>query len=122
MIPLVDLTRPHAALRPALLAAVARVLDSSRFILGGEGQAFYTVRHPQRDAFAKALADLGVGTAIHYPIPVPARPLFGARDERAWPEAWRAAREVVSLPCFAELTDAEVEEVAQAVRLACGRL
>jgi len=84
--------------------------------------SLYTVRHPQRDAFAKALADLGVGTAIHYPIPVPAQPLFGARDERAWPEAWRAAREVVSLPCFAELTDAEVEEVAQAVRLACGRL
>jgi dTDP-4-amino-4,6-dideoxygalactose transaminase len=82
----------------------------------------YTVRHPQRDAFAKALAALGVGTAVHYPIPVPAQALFGARDARAWPEAWRAAREVVSLPCFAELTDGEVEEVARAVRLACGRL
>ena len=39
MIPLIDLTRQHAALRPDLLAAMARVLDSSRFILGAEGQA-----------------------------------------------------------------------------------
>jgi dTDP-4-amino-4,6-dideoxygalactose transaminase len=82
----------------------------------------YTVRHPQRDAFAKALADLAIGTAVHYPMPVPAQPMFGAATERAWPEAWRAAREVISLPCFAELTDEEVEEVARAVRLACARL
>ncbi len=80
----------------------------------------YTVRHPQRDGLAKRLADLGVGTAVHYPLPVPAQPLFGHADERRWPEAWRAAREVLALPCFAELTDAEVEAVAAAVRRACG--
>jgi dTDP-4-amino-4,6-dideoxygalactose transaminase len=84
--------------------------------------SLYTVRHPQRDAFAKTLAGLGVGTAVHYPIAVPAQPLYGSRDERAWPEAARAARDVISLPCFAELTDGEVEEVARAVRLACERL
>jgi dTDP-4-amino-4,6-dideoxygalactose transaminase len=82
----------------------------------------YTVRHPQRDALAKALADLGVGTAVHYPTSVPAQPMYGPLDERAWPESARAAREVLSLPGFAELTDEEVEEVARAVRLACGRL
>jgi dTDP-4-amino-4,6-dideoxygalactose transaminase len=82
----------------------------------------YTVRHPQRDALAKTLADLGVGTAVHYPAPVPGQPVFGADDERRWPEAWRAAAEVVSLPCFAELTDAEVDQVARAVHVACGRL
>jgi len=81
----------------------------------------YTVRHGQRDALAKALADLGVGTAVHYPIPIPAQPMFG-RDERGWPEAARAAREVLSLPCFAEMSAEEVEEVAHAVRRACERL
>ncbi len=39
MIPLVDLTRQHAALRGKILAAMTRVLDSSRFILGAEGEA-----------------------------------------------------------------------------------
>jgi len=75
----------------------------------------FTVRHAQRDALAKALAELGVGTAVHYPIPVPGQPMFGAADERRWPQAWRAAREVLSLPCFAELADDEIEAVAGAV-------
>jgi dTDP-4-amino-4,6-dideoxygalactose transaminase len=82
----------------------------------------FSVRHPQRDALAKALADLGVGTAVHYPLPVPGQPLFGDRDERRFPEAWRASREVLSLPCFPELTDAEADEVAAAVRTALERL
>src|SRR5262249_59126979 len=55
----------------------------------------YTVRHPQRDALAKHLADLGVGTAVHYPWPIPGQPMFGEDGERRWPEAWRAAREVL---------------------------
>lgn len=82
----------------------------------------FTVRHPQRDALAKALEDLGIGTAVHYPLPVPGQPLFGDKDERKYPEAWRAAREVLSLPCFPELTDAEADEVAKAVRTAVERL
>jgi len=82
----------------------------------------FTVRHAQRDAFVKALADLDVGAAIHYPLPVPGQPLFGGGGEREFPEAWRAAREVCSLPCFAELTDEELERVAAAVRQACERV
>ncbi|OGL10663.1 MAG: hypothetical protein A3I17_09785 [Candidatus Rokubacteria bacterium RIFCSPLOWO2_02_FULL_72_37] len=81
----------------------------------------FSVRHAQRDAFVKALADQGVGTAVHYPLPVPGQPLFGDGGERRFPEAWRAAREVCSLPCFAELTDAELEQVAAAARQACER-
>ncbi|HEU5323516.1 MAG TPA: DegT/DnrJ/EryC1/StrS family aminotransferase, partial [Methylomirabilota bacterium] len=62
--------------------------------------------------------DLGVGTAVHYPRPVPGQPVFGGGGEREWPQAWRAAREVVSLPCYPELRDDEVEAVAGAVRRA----
>jgi dTDP-4-amino-4,6-dideoxygalactose transaminase len=82
----------------------------------------FTVRHAQRDALQKALADRGVGTAVHYPLPVPGQRVFGGRGEREYPEAWRAAREVLSIPSFAELTDDEVERVAAAVRQACERL
>ncbi len=78
----------------------------------------FTVRHPRREALATALTGLGVGTAVHYPIPVPGQPMFGQADERRWPQAWRAAREVLSLPCFAELTDDEIETVAAAVHRA----
>jgi dTDP-4-amino-4,6-dideoxygalactose transaminase len=82
----------------------------------------YTVRHPQREALAKVLADLGIGTAVHYPLPIPGQPVFGGSGEREWPEAWRASREVLSLPCFAELRDDEVDAVAAAVREACERV
>ena len=82
----------------------------------------FTVRHAQRDALQKALADQGVGTAVHYPLPVPGQPVFGGGGEGLYPEAWRASREVLSIPCFAELTDEEVDAVATAARKACGSL
>jgi UDP-N-acetyl-3-dehydro-alpha-D-glucosamine 3-aminotranferase len=82
----------------------------------------FTVRHPRRDALVQALADLGVGTAVHYPLPVPGQPVFGEDGESRWPEAWRAAREVLSLPCFPEMTDDEVGGVIDAVRRGCKSL
>jgi dTDP-4-amino-4,6-dideoxygalactose transaminase len=82
----------------------------------------FTVRHPRRDALAAALADLGVGTMVHYPRAVPEQPLFKEDAERQWPQAWRAAREVLSLPCYPEMTDAEADEVVAAVRTAIGRV
>ena len=82
----------------------------------------FTVRHPQRDALVKLLADDGIGTAVYYPRSVPDQPMFRGDAERRWPEAWRASREVLSLPCFAELTDDEVERVIAGVRRACERL
>jgi dTDP-4-amino-4,6-dideoxygalactose transaminase len=82
----------------------------------------FVVRHPNRDGLAKVLGDLGVGTMVHYPRAVPEQPLFGLPAERAWPEAWRAAREVLSLPCYPEMTDGEVEGVIAALRTAVERV
>ena len=113
--------RRHAARYRELLAGLPLTLPAER----AEARHVYhlfTVRHAQRDALAKALADGGVGSAVHYPIPVPGQPMFGGGDERRFPEAWRASREVLSIPCWAELTDDEVERVAAAVRQACERV
>ena len=82
----------------------------------------FTVRHPNRDGLVAALTELGVGTAVHYPRAVPGQPLFGEDGQARWPEAWRAAREVLSLPCFPEMTEAEVTGVIDAVRRACKAL
>ena len=77
----------------------------------------------KRDALAMALTDAGIGTAIHYPIAIPAQPMFALPDaDRAFPHAARASAEVLSLPCFPELTDAEIEAIARAIRDALGRL
>lgn len=78
----------------------------------------YTVRTPRRDELAKHLAAAGIGTACHYPQPIPAQTALrslGYRPE-ACPEAWAASREVLSLPCFPELGAEEIETVARAIR------
>ncbi len=78
----------------------------------------YTVRTPRRDALAKHLAAAGVATAWHYPQPIPGQPLFRALgwDPTRFPVAWAASQEVLSLPCFPELRDDEVDAVSQAIR------
>jgi UDP-N-acetyl-3-dehydro-alpha-D-glucosamine 3-aminotranferase len=85
----------------------------------------YTVRHLRRERFIQAMTDLGIGTAVHYPIPVPDQPMFtppgGGAVRSGWPESARAAREVVSLPCYPELRDDEVDLVIRAVHEACNR-
>ena len=76
----------------------------------------YVVRVPDRAAFRSALSERGVGTAVHYPVPVHRQPAYAdlARPgELSVAEA--ASEEIVSLPLHADLTDAEVERVAEVV-------
>ena len=78
----------------------------------------YVVRHPARDALREHLAAHGVGTAMHYPVPVHLQKCYAAFGHRPgdFPVAERAARECLSLPVYPELTDAQVEYVAAAIR------
>ncbi len=83
----------------------------------------FAVRTPKREALASALAELGVGTSVHYPSILPCQPLFSRPgDERDFPSAAQAAAEVLCLPCFPEITDQEVETVVAAVRQAVARI
>jgi dTDP-4-amino-4,6-dideoxygalactose transaminase len=78
----------------------------------------FPVRHARRDALAAALRTRGIGTLIHYPIPLhlqPALKSLGCR-EGEFPLAEQAAREVLSLPLYPELTDAQATLVGEAVK------
>lgn len=77
----------------------------------------FTIRSRERDALAKHLQSRGIGTALHYPLPLPAQPIFRARGHAAdaMPQAWAAAQAVLSLPCFPELREDEVGTVAAAI-------
>ena len=78
----------------------------------------FVVRHLKRDALAAALEDRGISTLIHYPIPLhlqPAlRPLGGKAGD--FPVAEKAAGEILSLPLYPELSDAQAGLVCDAVR------
>jgi dTDP-4-amino-4,6-dideoxygalactose transaminase len=78
----------------------------------------YVVRHPRRDALRARLAERGVGTLVHYPVPVHRQPAYADLGYRpgSLPHTERAAREVVSLPLYPGLTAARQDQVIEAVR------
>ena len=83
----------------------------------------YVVRSSERDALAARLSDVGVSTGIHYPIPVHLQPACASLGylEGDLPHTEAAAREVLSLPMYPELTDAQLAYVAAAIAEAVRR-
>jgi len=85
----------------------------------------YTVRVAvgRRDALRAFLADRGVASGIYYPGPLHLEEAYrylGYR-EGDFPEAERAAREVLSLPVMPELREDQREYVARSVRAFFGK-
>lgn len=85
----------------------------------GRGHVFhqFVVRVADREGVRARMAERGVSTSVFYPVPLHLQECFASLGGRAgdFPEAERAAREVLALPMFPELTDAEVERVAAAL-------
>lgn len=78
----------------------------------------YTIRAERRDELQAYLKSKEIGTAVYYPLPLHLQPCFAYLGYRAGscPESERAAKEVLSLPIFPELTRAQLDEVVDAVR------
>lgn len=79
----------------------------------------FAIRVPDRDAVQQRMGERGVQTAVYYPHPLHLQPLYRELGYRTgdFPEAERAAGEVLCLPMYPELTDAQVDEVVDACRL-----
>ena len=80
----------------------------------------YVVRVPDRDRVLKELQAAGIGAGIHYPVPIHLTEAFAGLGyaEGAFPVAEHAARELLSLPLFAEITAGQQEQVALALKSA----
>lgn len=83
----------------------------------------YTVRAADRDSLQAALTAEGIQTGIHYPIPVHMQPAYSGLGygPGAFPHAETAAREVLSLPLYPELSSQAVAEVAAEVSRATAK-
>jgi dTDP-4-amino-4,6-dideoxygalactose transaminase len=78
----------------------------------------YVVRHPRRDELKKHLEANGVGCALHYPLPLHLQKCYASLGHKAgdFPVAEKAARECLSLPMYPELTDKQVQRVADVIK------
>ena len=112
--------RSIAARYGELFAAAAR---EGRLVLPAEAPGRrhvyhqYVVRVSGRDGVQERMAALGIATAVFYPVPLHLQECFASLGYRegAFPAAEKAAKEVLALPVFPELTDSEVERVAEAL-------
>ena len=87
----------------------------------GDRHVFYAyairVGGGKRDAMRTYLAERGIGTQIHYPVPIhlqEAAQFLGYRKGDL-PVTERVANEVLSIPIYAEMTDSQVERVAETI-------
>jgi dTDP-4-amino-4,6-dideoxygalactose transaminase len=78
----------------------------------------FAIRVSDRDGVQRRMAERGVATAVYYPVPLHRQPMYRDLGYRQgdFPEAERAAREVLCLPMYPELTEAQVDEVIEAVK------
>jgi dTDP-4-amino-4,6-dideoxygalactose transaminase len=116
----VEARRRHAAFYDAALGGVSGLAPVARH--EEWNGAIYTVRvlGGRRDAVRRFLADRGVDTGVYYPRPLhhePALARFGVR-ERDLPHCERAAQEVLSLPLYPELSEAQRAYVVEALHAA----
>ncbi len=75
----------------------------------------FVVRVAAREGVRAELAERGIQTGVHYPVPCHLQPPLRRFAERPLPVAERAAGEIVSLPMFPHMTDRQVDYVCESL-------
>ena len=111
-----ELRREHAAEYSKLLAGIVSTPTEAP----GCKPVYhlYVIRHPKRDELQKYLKEKGIATGVHYPLPLHLQPAYADLNykEGDFPATEQAAKEVLSLPMYPEMTSAMIQEVAEAIK------
>lgn len=75
----------------------------------------YVIRSARRDALREYLKSQEIGTLIHYPVPIHRQPAYARFAHGPLPETEAAAREVLSLPLYPEISDDDLCRTAEAI-------
>ncbi len=99
------------------LAGIPNLVSPLSSFKGIPAHHHYVIRVPDRDGLMQSLAQKGIATAIHYPIPVHLQDAYAPLGfgPGAFPVAERCAEEFVSLPMYPELISAQINAVIEAV-------
>lgn len=113
---LVELTADNEARRRIALAC-RDAAPGLRWQRDHDDHVFHldVFRATDREVARARLAEHGVSTGIHYPLAITQQPAYAHPDRSPCREAERWAAECVSVPCFPELTDSELEIVCTAL-------
>ena len=78
----------------------------------------YVIRNGKRDELQKYLADKGISTALHYPVPLHLQKSYQHLriQEGTYPAAEKASKEILSLPMYPGLEEPQQARVADAIR------
>lgn len=78
----------------------------------------YVVRAEERDSLREYLNDRGIGTGIHYKIPIHLQEACNRYNYKPgdFPEVERASKEILSLPMYPELRDEDINYITDAIR------
>ncbi len=82
----------------------------------------YTIRTKDRDKLQKHLKESNIGNAIYYPVPLHLQECFAylGYKEGDLPESEKAAKEVISVPIYPELTDEQKDYIVEEVKRGIG--
>jgi dTDP-4-amino-4,6-dideoxygalactose transaminase len=77
----------------------------------------YVIQHPERDALQSYLAEHGIGTGIHYPIPIHLQPTYRTRlgIQGSLPISEKICRQILSLPLYPQMDLKQVEFIAEMI-------
>lgn len=78
----------------------------------------YVIRSRQRNALAGFLKEKGIETALHYPTPLPFLKAYEYLKHKPedFPVAWEIKEEILSLPIYPELTEAQIKYVTDTIK------
>ncbi len=110
-----DLRRAHAARYDRALAQAVGVIAPRKADYTEHVYHIYAVRVQDRDEVMRALEGEGIGCGIHYPVPVHLQPAYEklGYSRGDFPVSERTSSEFLSLPIYPELTEAQVDFVAE---------
>lgn len=119
---------PHLGEWNAHRALIASIYDEElhecpgvRLVKRTEGSVhhLYVILTERRDALREYLSARGIGTAVHYPVPLHKHPAFAQKG--SLPHAERAVTEILSLPLWPYLKESAARRVAGQIRKFYGR-
>lgn len=96
--------------------AGANVIIPAEARYGKHAYYLYVIRSRQRDRLQQHLKAKGIGTLIHYPIPIHKQKAFLEYNSQKFAAAEKITKEILSLPMFAEITKEELKAVADAIK------